>query len=228
MGDRRSRRRAHRCSWAGVRRTCSPGSEAPAAGPQARPGAHRRPRGEELCGPRPHRGPSARCRAGWPCTCRGCPASARGCACACSCTAWPAALPPLCACSSAWWNGTASQGAVTAAAPPALSSNATRSGGLACAAGAPRSRSSTWPRRPQPVYCRGCARHHRRRRHVGRSIEPVCSIECGSPVRHGLLGFRPRQSVYCRECARDALTGRSGPFALHVSFAAAPPVISHT
>ena len=40
---------------------------------------------------------------------------------------------------------------MTAAAPPALSSNATRSGGLACAAGAPRSRSSTWPRRPAPA-----------------------------------------------------------------------------
>ena len=63
----------------------------------------------------------------------------------------PAALTPLCACSSAWWNGTASRGDVTAAAPPALSSNATRSGGLACAAGAPRSRSSTWPRRPAPA-----------------------------------------------------------------------------
>ena len=37
---------------------------------------------------------------------------------------------------------------------------------------------------------------------MGRSIEPVCSIECGSPVRHGLLDFRPRQSVYCRGCAR--------------------------
>ena len=37
---------------------------------------------------------------------------------------------------------------------------------------------------------------------MNRSIEPVCSIDCGSPIRQGPLDFRPRQSVYCRGYAR--------------------------